>query len=41
MRFAADPSFKWVRVETTGAPATEAQLAFRRAWLGEETTPAN
>ena len=39
MRFAADPSFKWVRVETTGGQATEAQLAFRRAWLGEETAP--
>lgn len=41
MRFAADPAFKWVRVETTGTPATEAQLAFRRAWLGEETAAAN
>ena len=28
------------RVETTGLEATEAQLAFRRAWLGEETAPA-
>lgn len=40
MRFAADPAFKWVRVETTGVEATEAQLSFRRAWLGEETAPA-
>lgn len=36
MRFAADPGFKWVRVETTGVQPTEAQLAFRRAWLGED-----
>ena len=41
MRFTTDPSFKLVRVETTGAPPTEAQLAFRRAWLGEETATAN
>lgn len=41
MRFAADPAFKWVRIETTGTPAAEAQLAFRRAWLGEETAPAS
>ena len=41
MRFAADPSFKLVRTEAAGGQATEAQLAFRRAWLGEEITPAN
>ncbi|MBN8529546.1 MAG: M61 family metallopeptidase [Caulobacterales bacterium] len=41
MRFAVDPAFKLVRTEAAGGQATEAQLAFRRSWLGEETAEAN
>lgn len=37
LRLGTDPAFELVRVETTGGVATPAQLAFRNAWLGQET----
>lgn len=41
LRLAADPAFELARIETMGGTATPAQLAFRAAWLGQDTaTPA-
>lgn len=40
LRLGTDPAFELVRIETTGGAATPAQLAFRNAWLGQETAAA-
>jgi predicted metalloprotease with PDZ domain len=40
MTFAADPAFRLQRIEAGGGEVTESQLAFRRAWLGEDVAPA-
>ena len=40
MTAAADPALEVVRYEAAGLKPTEAQLAFRRAWLGADAPPA-
>jgi predicted metalloprotease with PDZ domain len=37
LRLASDPAVDLVRIESTGGTATPAQLAFRTAWLGQDT----
>lgn len=40
LRLGSDPAVELVRLETTGGAPTPEQLAFRKAWLGEETPAA-
>ena len=37
VRFIADPTLEVVRFEDSGGAPSEAQLAFRLAWLGADT----
>ena len=40
LKVAADPTLEVVRFEKADLKPTEAQLAFRKAWLGAESEPA-
>jgi predicted metalloprotease with PDZ domain len=40
LKIAADPTLEVVRFEKADLKPTEAQLAFRKAWLGAESEPA-